>query len=127
MVKERKCKDIVGKSCRDTVKDVRRMYLSEDRQEMDEYGLSFDWVSPETFRNQDEGYFRWQLSWGGPSDEFRFYGDASGHVFRIEYWYMDWFDGASVTLQGEDKGLMLDVFEYLTGGDAAGIIERTED
>ena len=38
-----------------------------------EYGLSFDYVTPGTFKSQVGGYFRYQLSWGGPSDEIRFY------------------------------------------------------
>jgi len=45
-----------------------------------DYGLSFDYV--------DQDYFRYQLSWGGPSDEIRFYKNGA-----IEYVYMDWFCG----------------------------------
>ena len=37
-----------------------------------DYGLCFDYVAPETFGDQSQAYFRYQLSWGGPSDEFRF-------------------------------------------------------
>lgn len=53
-----------------------------------EYGLDFSLVEADTFNNQPEAYWRYQLSWGGPSDEIRFYSD------RTEYWFMDWFDGA---------------------------------
>jgi hypothetical protein len=35
-------------------------------------------------------YYRIQFSWGGPSDELRIYHD------RVEYRFMDWFDGASI-------------------------------
>ena len=73
-----------------------------------EYGLSFDYVEPGTFTDQDEGYLRYQISWGGPSEEIRFYvsphnGNQVGeywfnewHLHRAEFWYLDWFDGASV-------------------------------
>lgn len=54
-----------------------------------EYGLSFDYVEPNTFNHQPVGYYRYQLSWGGPSDELRFHPDGS-----ITYHFMDWFDGA---------------------------------
>ena len=65
---------------------------------MNERGLSFDYVEPDTFNDQSEGYWRFQLSWGGPSDEFRIYTtcEHSKEIDYIEYWYMDWFDGAKV-------------------------------
>ena len=64
-------------------------------------GLCFDYVDPNTFNDQLEGYWRWQLSWGGPGDEFRIYVNPDKSVHRIEYWYMDWYDGAKVTLSPE--------------------------
>lgn len=54
-----------------------------------EHGLSFDFVEPNTYGGQPVGYYCYLLSWGGPSDEFRFYPDG-----RIEYCFKDWFDGA---------------------------------
>ena len=60
-----------------------------------EYGLSFDYVASGTFPDQSEGYWRFQISWGGPSDEFRFFASyPNAEPYRIEYWFMDWFDGA---------------------------------
>lgn len=84
----------------------------EDLGNIYEYGLCFDYVSSDTFDDQEEGYFRYQISWGGPSDEFRFYTDAEFNVYKVEYWFMDWFDGASRRLYNEDKGLMVEVFEW---------------
>ena len=57
--------------------------------------LSWDYVEGEDEKNP--GYYRLQLSWGGPSDEFRIYtiGDTLD-IDCIDYHYMDWFDGASV-------------------------------
>ncbi|HKJ89172.1 MAG TPA: hypothetical protein VKA48_11785 [Gammaproteobacteria bacterium] len=71
------------------------------------YGLSFDYVPYGTFSDQEGGYFRYQLSWGGPSSEIRFYVSlteraqmAQGERVSvtpdtIEFWFLDWFDGAS--------------------------------
>ncbi len=72
-----------------------------------EYGLSFDYVEPETFKRQPFGYWRYQLSWGGPSDEFRLYGGGA-----IEYWFLDWFDGAHRKLKGEDLDFMRELFGW---------------
>ncbi len=83
----------------------------EDYGSFNEYGLGFDWVGSDTFDDQEQGYFRYQLSWGGPSDEFRFYVDPDLTCFRIEYWFLDWFDGASRTLSGTDKDMMMEIFE----------------
>ena len=58
--------------------------------------LSFDYVEPNTFNNQSEGYWRLQFSWGGPSDEIRYYIGEGDNVREIYYVYMDWIDGASV-------------------------------
>jgi hypothetical protein len=57
--------------------------------------LSWDYVEAEDEKNP--AYYRLQLSWGGPSDEFRIYpiGDTLD-IDCIDYHYMDWFDGASI-------------------------------
>lgn len=78
-----------------------------------EYGLSFDFVAAGTFDDQEEAYFRYQLSWGGPSDEFRFFVNPDLSCHRIEYWFLDWFDGASRTLAAEDKMLLLELWQWL--------------
>jgi len=77
-----------------------------------EYGLSFDYVEVGTFNGQCEGYFRYQLSWGGPSDEFRFYTGFDKVPYRVEYWFMDWFDGAHRQLSGEDRDLLVELFDW---------------
>lgn len=87
-----------------------------------EYGLCVDYVEPGTFNDQPEGYVRYQISWGGPSDEFRYYVNPDGSVHRIEYWFLDWFDGAHITLKGEEYDIMDNVFEWLTGGDISHLI-----
>ena len=71
----------------------------EDLKNPDFEALGFDWVEPNTFTDQREGYWRWQFSWGGPSDELRGYinwtpQSRPGALHRLEYWYLDWGDGA---------------------------------
>jgi len=86
-----------------------------DYGSLNEYGLSFDYCYPD---KKDAGYFRYQLSWGGPSDEFRIYANQVKYgwkVYRIEYWFMDWFDGASKTLHGEDLKFMANLIESFFG------------
>jgi hypothetical protein len=59
--------------------------------------LAFDFIEANTFDNQPDGYHRLQLSWGGPSDEVRYYTkDEHEKFYKITYSYMDWFDGAEI-------------------------------
>ena len=75
-----------------------------------EYGLSFDYVEPGTFTDQPEGYHRYQLSWGGPSDEFRFFTNHDLSLYRIEYWFVDWFDGAPADVT--NNPLMSELWDF---------------
>jgi hypothetical protein len=88
--RERSCAQLVQGEFEDRLKELHTVE-----------GLCFDYVEPETFTDQLEGYWRWQLSWGGPGDEFRIYVNPDKSVHRIEYWYLDWYDGAKVTLDPE--------------------------
>tara|TARA_R110002124_G_scaffold244691_1_gene409775 strand:- start:12 stop:386 length:375 start_codon:yes stop_codon:yes gene_type:complete len=90
--REKKCKDLVSSEWKDRQKDLTK----EDFE-----GLSFDYVEANTFDDQKEGYWRWQFSWGGPSDELRAYVNRDDSMHRLEYWYMDWFDGAKVNVAAE--------------------------
>jgi len=103
-----KCKDLVADNWKSRKNAFQSWYdQAMEGGEMDneeygsfyDYGLSVDYVEPGTFDGQNEGYGRYQLSWGGPSDELRFFFSPRGNVpYRIEYWYMDWFDGASIEI-----------------------------
>jgi len=121
------CADRVRPNLEERIADIRKLWVlyNDDPEAYDyelgnlyEYGLCFDYVPPGTFSDQAEGYFRWQLSTGGPGDEFRFYADRSPNrfsgwsVYRIEYWYLDWYDGAHINLSGEDEKLMRELFEF---------------
>ena len=68
----------------------------EDLKNPEYEALGFDYVEPHTWDDQPEGYWRWQFSWGGPSDELRGYVNEHGELHRLEYWYLDWGDGAHV-------------------------------
>jgi hypothetical protein len=96
---ERRCKNLVQEQFEGRLEDLK---VTDPDDENYIEGLSFDYVDPKTWDDQLEGYWRWQLSWGGPSDEFRIYINPNKSVHRIEYWYLDWFDGAHVTLSPED-------------------------
>jgi len=62
--------------------------------------LCWDYVEGE---GREAGYYRLQLSWGGPSDEFRIYVNQDKEIDIIEYWFMDWFDGAHVLVPKDSE------------------------
>ena len=86
------------KTCAERVAEQWRL-RQEDLQDPEFEGLGFDYVEPHTFEHQLEGYWRWQFSWGGPSDELRAYINKDNSIHRLEYWFMDWMDGAKLELQ----------------------------
>ena len=93
--------------------------------ELHEYGLSFDYVAPETFRDQKEGYWRYQISWGGPSDEFRFYSSGPQYKpYRVKYWFLDWFDGHGRALRGADLALMLELWDWFSECGTTEAVQR---
>jgi hypothetical protein len=74
-----------------------------------EYGLDFEYIEPGTFEWQECGYYSYMLSYGGPSDQIRFFPNG-----KIEYWFMDWFDGACRDITKEEWARQLrDIFEEM--------------
>ena len=125
--KEKKCIDLVQSEYDFTLNKFKEAYdyFFEDEesrkpndalehcedfsQYISEYGLCFDKVEPNTFQDQKLGYWRWQLSWGGPSDEFRIFVDEDKNIYKIEYWFLDWGDGASIIVE---DSLIYHIIEY---------------
>lgn len=88
--------------------DIRKLWelYKEDSEASDddlgswpEYGLCFDYVPAGTFDGQKRGYFRFQISTGGPGEEIRFFCDERFNPTRIEFVLLDWYDGATVQIQ----------------------------
>ena len=116
----KRCSEQVQEALESRMDDIARMhkagYWTEDddvpeelREELPglaNYGLCINKVEAETFEDQSKPYIRYQLSWGGPSEEFRLYEDGT-----LEFWFLDWFDGASVEVLGEDKGIIEEIIE----------------
>lgn len=111
---DKKCADLVHDAFASRMEDIRKMYMSPNRRAdlgdgyeipLNEYGLSIDYVQAHTFGDeQKEGYWRYQISWGGPSEEFRWY--RTTHNPRVEFWYLDWYDGARVPVEGVDATII---------------------
>lgn len=96
-MKDLKCEQRIDAALKGRLADLEQLLngcTDEEPGDMADYALCFDYVAPFTFDDQPEGYFRYQISWGGPSDEFRFFINPDLSCHRIEYWFLDWFDGA---------------------------------
>jgi len=111
----RSCSERVWENLMDRMEQIDKMlnpdnYTEEELEEapaLHEYGLCFDYVPAGTFSDQEEGFFRWQLSTGGPGDEFRFMTEDPTETMPVtEYWFLDWFDGANVELKGINYDLI---------------------
>ena len=70
--KQATCKKKVAQELRSRISALRRLFKAyqegqeegiDDLGTFPEYGLCFDYVAPNTFKDQKRGYFRYQLSW----------------------------------------------------------------
>lgn len=121
---ENSCEHRIDAELAERLSDLRRLWelycegdeWDDELGSLHEYGLAFDYVEPGTFEGQREGYWRYQLSWGGPSDEFRFYVSPGGKTpYRVEYRFMDWFDGASRDMSDlsiQDQEILRDLWKW---------------
>ena len=131
MEKNLTCKERVRSHYQSRIADLTKLWKlyqdgndesDDDLGTFNEYGLAFDYVAKGTFGDQKRGYWRYQISWGGPSDEFRFYADERLDLTKIEYWFLDWFDGAKVNVTGKALALMTEIWEFFK---ECGAIEKT--
>lgn len=86
------------KSLKSAAEDFRGFMnakTDEEYEEFYDYGLGYDGVENE--KTGDVEYYRYQLSWGGPSSEVRFHPNG-----LIEYVYMDWYCGVGFDVTEED-------------------------
>ena len=91
MMSEKTCEDRIDAALESRAEDFIEIYRMADWDSLHEYGLAFDSkIEPE----DDAMYSRYQISWGGPSEEIRFYNNKWLGTKRIEFVYMDWFDFA---------------------------------
>tara|TARA_R100001460_G_C3517650_1_gene172215 strand:- start:235 stop:687 length:453 start_codon:yes stop_codon:yes gene_type:complete len=137
--KEKSCSELVNKNYRERLEEFKNaqdffklcpelMDAEElkayniEKEEYEHYedffdyvnqsGLCFDRVEAGTFEDQRAGYWRWQLSWGGPADEFRLFDNND-----LEYWYLDWGDGACVNVKDEIFENIMANFKELSAED----------
>lgn len=113
--KEKTCAERVNNAFKSRMDDIRALYNAEgqtlpDIGSLNEYGLSIDYVEAGTFEGQRTPYYRYQLSWGGPSEEFRVYLNG-----EVEFWFLDWGDSASVDVTGDDRDIIHDIIDPIVG------------
>lgn len=80
-------------------------YLNNDRSELtpdDVMTRAWDAAAELPLGVFEERLITVELSMGGPGDRLECRVDADGDVTRIEYVFLDWFDGARRTLDGDD-------------------------
>ncbi len=120
MVEQKRCKDVVRSHKQSRMEQIRKLWTlyrqdpeaSDDEYgRWEEYGLSFDYAPAGTFNGQRVGFFRFLISWGGPSEEIRFYCDPQFNLQRADFWFMDWFDGAKSRLTGRDLELIQEIWD----------------
>lgn len=83
-------------SRRDAILKLWKLYQNDTEAyddeygNLNEYGLSFDYIPSETFKHQNEGYFTWLLSWGGPSEEIDVHVNDRMKPYKMSFIYKNW-------------------------------------
>ena len=109
-----RCSERIDDHCNDRMDDLAKLWAmhcedpeayDDDLGNLNEYGLCFDYVDfadcGEITGNGIEGFWRYQISTGGPGEEIRFFSShATAKPHKIEFWLLDWADGAKRILQG---------------------------
>lgn len=107
---DKSCENRIKEAWANTIKDWNDN--QKDKEYLDQsFILCVDYVQPHTFQGQKRGYKRIQFSWGGPSDELRVFRTGRG-IDKIEYWFMDWFDGAMLNVTKDE--VANEIVEYYT-------------
>lgn len=100
---QKKCSELVEAALESRMEDINEILYTD---KFYEYGLDFGFVELGTSSDQTEPYYRYQISWGGPSEEFRIFHD------RVEFWFLDWFDGACIDVSDRaDVDAMIQTFK----------------
>jgi len=123
-MKTETCRNRWADAKRSRFADLRKLWTAycEGEEETDEgsiyeYGLAFDYVAPDTFGHQPEGYWRYQISYGGPSEEIRFYSSSAHSTpYRITFVFLDWSDGHERKLVGKDNELAAELWNWFDEG-----------
>ena len=115
------CDERIDDYLKSRLKAIRKLVKYEEGRaaydpeygSLSEFGVAVDYVPAETFPGQKYGYFRWQIGVGGPQDEFRFLTqNPRDHWPEIEYWFLDWNDGACREMKAQRKKLLQSVWQY---------------
>ena len=108
------CEERIDKELEGRIKDFKRALEERDEDgrvviDSEVYEDIIEWLNSYALAYEDDPHYRakrLELSWGGPSDYFLFFEDGD-----IEYHFLDWFDGASRRLTGEDYEIMKKFYE----------------
>jgi len=107
------CKARVADAFASRMADLRQLWQAgygvevADLGCLEDYGLAIDKVEADSLGNHP-GYWRYQISWGGPAEEFRYYDQNGG---RVEFWLLDWWDGAALPLTGRDAAMIKNIID----------------
>lgn len=102
---QKTCAELVESEWESRRNDLKKFVDGEEDEDLGdvyEYPLCFDYVEADTFKDQPEGYYRIQFSWGGPGDEIQVFLTNDLRVYKAEYWYFQWFDGDCVDVTNDE-------------------------
>ena len=118
--RNKRCSELIEDKLNERIADFKQALKSYEEkgkvvtEDGYEYEDVIDWIVDYSLGVYDDNYYRakrLELSWGGPQDYFLYFPKLD----RIEYHYLDWYDGASLVLDEDGKAfkIMKEIFELL--------------
>ncbi len=106
MEKENACKNRIQDELKGRLEEIKEASTNEKaREEFDENILAF---------SKRNIVYRIELSYGGPQDYIDIYVDPEEYeIERIIYYFLDWYDGTHLELEGEEFKLVKNYFSEL--------------
>ena len=114
--KDPKASEFINESFESRMQDIRTLWKAEQEGgyfddtyplgTLSDYGLCLDFVEAGTFEEPLHPYYRYRISYGGPTEEFRIFLNG-----EVEFWYIPWFDGYCVQVKGEDAEVIRQIAE----------------
>ena len=90
------------KEVEEFLKENKDFDVEKDIGFIDEYPLSIDYIEPNV--NDTPPYWQYLISYGGPGSEIQFFvnNKSSTEPYKVEFWYLDWFNSVGLNSVGQD-------------------------
>jgi len=113
--RDKTCAERIENQMRGRKEQFEELFARADSENDDEREQAQDEIYELPLAVSTIKVWRIDLSTGGPGDWLEVHVDSDGDATRVEYHFNDWFDHASMVLDGDDRDTFLNFAAQVTG------------